>query len=380
LDSGFEVLKMFEASGGPKIGGNVRTDVANTFTGNVAMASLLSAIPATVQDIAVGGTITVPTNTFNKRLTAAADVPATGAILAAGTVDGQILNLFNVDTTDSITFAASATSNVADGANDVIQPLSMISLVWDSTSSLWYTGENDPVAPYATYSHSVTLTVPVVANANPVPFDTVDAEAGSFNQATSTITVTIATPGVVTWTAHGLKIGDTIVFSTTGALPTGIVAGTTYYVSTTGLAANTFSISTTLANAIAGTNVATTGTQSGVHTANALNVIVVPTAGDYTLAFSAIMDLAGGAAANGYIWLNVNGTDVPRSNTDVTLAAAAHSVVSVTVTYAFAKNDKFRLYFGGSDTDVEMVATAAAASPTRPASPAIILSIVKVGR
>lgn len=82
---------------------------------------------------------------------------------------------------------------------------------------------------------------------------------------TATITVTIASPAVVTWTAHGLYDGAPVIFTTSGALPTGITAGTTYYVGR-GAAANTFNISTSLANSNAGTFVNTSGTQSGTHT------------------------------------------------------------------------------------------------------------------
>lgn len=82
----------------------------------------------------------------------------------------------------------------------------------------------------------------------------------------ATVTMTIATPGVITWTAHGLVEGDTVVFSTTGALPTGFTAGTTYYVSRAPTT-NTFNLSTSKANAAAGTLIATSGSQSGVHTA-----------------------------------------------------------------------------------------------------------------
>jgi len=73
------------------------------------------------------------------------------------------------------------------------------------------------------------------------------------------ITMTIATPCVVTMTAHGLAADTPISFSTTGALPTGIVAGTTYYVKSP--AANTFNVSATPGGAA----INTTGTQSGVH-------------------------------------------------------------------------------------------------------------------
>lgn len=78
---------------------------------------------------------------------------------------------------------------------------------------------------------------------------------------TSVVTVTIAAPGVFTWTGHTLQNGDAIKFSTTGALPTGITAGTTYYV--VAVATNTFSVAATAG----GSAITTTGSQSGVHTA-----------------------------------------------------------------------------------------------------------------
>jgi hypothetical protein len=84
-----------------------------------------------------------------------------------------------------------------------------------------------------------------------------------------TVTMTIATPAVVTWTNSDFQPGQPISFSTSGALPTGVVAGTIYYVSTTGLGVSTFQIADTAAHAVAGTNsVATSGTQSGTQTGN----------------------------------------------------------------------------------------------------------------
>ncbi|WP_416066108.1 hypothetical protein ACK9YZ_07075 [Rhizobium sp. ZK1] len=77
----------------------------------------------------------------------------------------------------------------------------------------------------------------------------------------STVTMTIATPGVISWTAHGIAAGTPIKFSTTGALPTGLTAGTTYYV--VNPTADAFSVSATPGGAA----INTTGTQSGVHTA-----------------------------------------------------------------------------------------------------------------
>lgn len=77
----------------------------------------------------------------------------------------------------------------------------------------------------------------------------------------STVTVTIASPGVFTLTAHGFNIGTALYFSTTGALPTGLTAGTTYYVIAAGLTASAFQVSTQ----IGGGAVNTSGTQSGTH-------------------------------------------------------------------------------------------------------------------
>lgn len=89
---------------------------------------------------------------------------------------------------------------------------------------------------------------------------------------TATVTVTIATPGVMTWTAHGLVSGHKLQLTTTGALPTGLAVSTTYWV--TVIDANTFNLSSSLANAQAATFIATSGSQSGVHTAVAASITI----------------------------------------------------------------------------------------------------------
>ena len=82
------------------------------------------------------------------------------------------------------------------------------------------------------------------------------------------VTMTIASPCVVTSTKHGLRDGTRLVFSTTGALPTGITAGVTYYAKST--AANTFNLYTDAAL----TNIVnTSGSQSGTHTAKSKKML-----------------------------------------------------------------------------------------------------------
>lgn len=75
-----------------------------------------------------------------------------------------------------------------------------------------------------------------------------------------TFTVTLASPGVFTLTAHGLVIGDRVYLTTTGALPTGLSANTIYYVVSVPTA-DTF----TLSASEGGSAINTSGSQSGVH-------------------------------------------------------------------------------------------------------------------
>ena len=74
-----------------------------------------------------------------------------------------------------------------------------------------------------------------------------------------TFTVTIAAPGVVT-TSVSLSDGTAITLQTTGALPTGLLVGTVYYV------VNSTGTSFSLASTYGGSAITTTGTQSGTHT------------------------------------------------------------------------------------------------------------------
>ena len=83
----------------------------------------------------------------------------------------------------------------------------------------------------------------------------------SLQEIKGTATMTIASPCVVTYASHGLADGTGVSFSTTGALPTGVVAHKIYYSKSTGT--DTFNLYTDsgLVN-----RVNTSGTQSGTHT------------------------------------------------------------------------------------------------------------------
>lgn len=81
----------------------------------------------------------------------------------------------------------------------------------------------------------------------------------------STVTISVASPAVITWANHGFYAGQPVIFSTTGTLPTGLTAGTVYYVRSAGLTENEFTVSATAGGAAVATTVAGTGT----HTASA---------------------------------------------------------------------------------------------------------------
>jgi hypothetical protein len=125
-----------------------------------------------------------------------------------------------------------------------------------------------------------------------------EAEQADNSRASRARPIGPLSPAVVTW-------GTTIPFGLTGtagaaainftnsggALPTGIVAGTNYYVILSSISGNTFQIATSADNAIAGTAINTSGSQSGTHTGipaailatgTAVNIAAVSVpAGDY---------------------------------------------------------------------------------------------------
>jgi hypothetical protein len=100
-------------------------------------------------------------------------------------------------------------------------------------------------------AHAATITV----------VDGTHFDVQGTTQSVNNLTMSIASPAVVTKTAHGLLASYRIVFGTSGALPTGVTAGTSYFVLAAGLTANTFQFSLS----DGGAPVNTSGSQSGQH-------------------------------------------------------------------------------------------------------------------
>jgi len=81
------------------------------------------------------------------------------------------------------------------------------------------------------------------------------------NSSSTTFTVATGSPAVFTSNGHGLTANTAVVFSTTGSLPSGITAGNTYYVISSGLTSNNFRVSATQG----GSAISASGGQSGTH-------------------------------------------------------------------------------------------------------------------
>jgi hypothetical protein len=146
----------------------------------------------------------------------------------------------------------------------------------------------------------------------------------------STVTFTIASPGKVNWTEHGLAANALVYFgvTTAGVLPTGITAGTTYYVRNPGT--NDFEVSATSG----GASINFSGTPSGTAnctTTGAWNHIDMFTAGANPNAISGGTQGGGAVAAGDIIYIRSKNA----SNLDMT---ASINSASLTIGSANATN------------------------------------------
>ena len=92
---------------------------------------------STNTSVATAGSGTIATSTPVSISTPAGAI--TGVIMSPGTVDGQIVVVINAGAAAStITMAAAATSNVANGTACVLTGLRCHLFVWSTAALLWY--------------------------------------------------------------------------------------------------------------------------------------------------------------------------------------------------------------------------------------------------
>lgn len=106
--------------------------------------------------------------------------------------------------------------------------------------------------------------------------DTLTGVTAATGQLVGVVTISNATPAVVSKVAHGLSIGDEIFFTTTGGLPSGLTINTPYFVIAAGFGVDTFEVSATSGGAAINTGSA----GSGTHTCYKVTPFPTVTAGD----------------------------------------------------------------------------------------------------
>ena len=256
------------------------TQTVHTLTNPFATVNLSTTV--TVTD-ATGGFINNDFVTF------------TGATAVGGiTISGEYQITTSSSTAYTITAASAATSTTSGGGTvyAVYQintgPSYAVPLVgWGSGtwgSGVWGTSasSSDAMRIWNQFNFGEDL----IYGPRGGPLYYWDATIGY--QAT-TVSMTIANPCVVTTTIN-IPDKTAIVLETTGALPTGLLVGTTYY--TRYVSSTTFNLSLTPTGAL----IITTGSQSGTHTISQRGVLVSQLSGASSVPLSQIFFLVSDAS------------------------------------------------------------------------------------
>lgn len=153
------------------------------------------------------------------------------------------------------------------------------------------------------------------------------------------VTISNASPGVVTFTGSNLAVADQCVFTTTGGLPTGLTAGTPYFVISAGLGANSFQVSATKG----GSAINTSSAGSGTHTANCYQTLYTPS-GSNTAVISTIT-VANLSASNDTFKISIHVADAALAN-KMFIAGGPGGAVGTSVGVTVPANDTVVLTLG----------------------------------
>lgn len=105
--------------------------------------------------------------------------------------------------------------------------------------------------------------------------------------------------------------------------------------------------------------------------------VYVAETGVYNIQFSAQFNKSTASAADVYIWLRINGSNVPNSTTVIVMKGSGEAAVAAwNFMEVLQANSYVELAWASTDTNVELTAVAASAGPPAiPAIPSLILTI-----
>ena len=112
------------------------------------------------------------------------------------------------------------------------------------------------------YSHPTALATILNAGILPGAHQDCFFGANGVTNNNSNVTITNASPAVISWTSHGLPDLTPVTFDTTGALPTGFAVKTAYFIVPGSQTTNTFELSATPGGLAINTSSAGSGTHS----------------------------------------------------------------------------------------------------------------------
>lgn len=227
----------FSVTGFVNIGGNL----------NVAQAAVFN---STTNFIGVAGfsvSPTAPTAAPGTNTTALATTAFVTA--AAGAISS--LNTANWSLQE---FAQTIQTTISIGSPAVITPTTL-----------------SPPDAGTAIAFSTTGALPTGMTVN-TPYYVFNRTSTNFNLATTagltqSVAISIASPAIITTSTVAPENGDVVIFATTGALPTGLVAGTRYFAVNRTI--TTFQVSATSG----GTPIVTTGSQSGIQTITSYTLV-----------------------------------------------------------------------------------------------------------
>jgi len=128
-------------------------------------------------------------------------------------------------------------------------------------------------------------------------------------------------------------------------------------------------------------NISSTATASGVSIVSG-NRITVDHDGIYNIQFSLQLIKTSNNNGDADIWLRYNGVDVPNSNSIVTLIdgskGSSKTITAWNFVQAMTASSYCQIYWSAADTGLTIYAVGTQSTPTRPATPSMIVTVDKI--